>query len=159
MDKAFRDLDKKSDAVITAVSNVVEQVAKDIELKASQDAPAYPPQIPELKLNIGQRIEAKPTEFIRGKAVAFEIFVRTNPDDELTFFDGYMEFNTGLQASQLLSGPNYSEEIKALAIKYLGKKMPYTGTLRGKPYFYPNVFRFTANFQQDIKKAIKNNIK
>jgi hypothetical protein len=159
LDKVLKDLESKNQDVLDAVGDVLEQVAKDIEINASQDAPAFVPQIPEIDLNIGARIEAKPTEFIKGTAVTWDVFVKTDPDNELTFFDGYMEFNTGLEAAELLSNPNYSPEIKALAEKYLGKIRPRTGTLRGKPYFFPNVFRFTANLEEKLTKAINDNIK
>jgi hypothetical protein len=156
LDKVLKDLENKNQDVLDAVGDVLEQVAKDIEINASQDAPAFVPQIPELSLNIGQRIKSKPTEFIKGTAVTWEIFVNTDPDDRMSDFDGYMEFNTGLQAAELLSNPNYTTEIKELAIKYFktGK-----GTLRGKPYFFPNVFRFTANLEEKLNKAINDNIK
>jgi hypothetical protein len=67
-----------------------------------------------------------------------------------------MEFNTGIQAAQLLSRSGYTDDIRALAMKYFkdGK-----GTLRGKPYFFPNVFRFTADLEKRIEKAISDAIK
>lgn len=156
LEKALKDLDKKGDDVIKAVADVLEDVAKKIEINASSDAPAFVPQIPELPLNIGSRIRSEPVKTLNGEVIAWEVFVNTDYTDPLADFDGYMEFNTGLQASQLLSNPNYTPEIKALAYEYYktGK-----GTLRGNPYFYPNVFRYTANFEKDIEEAIKKAIK
>lgn len=155
LDKALKDLDKKGQDVISAVAEVLEQAAKKIETQAATDAPGFVPQIPELSLNIGARIRALPLEIKSGEVLAWDVFVDTNYKDPLADFDGYMEFNTGLQAAELLSNPNYSPEIRALAEKYLGKIRPKTGTLRGKPYFYPNVFRYTANIEKDIEEAIK----
>lgn len=152
LDKALKDLDKKGQDVISAVAGELEQVAKMIEKRAAEDAPGFVPQIPELSLNIKARIRALPLEIKSGEVLAWDVFVKTDYTDPLADFDGYMEFNTGLQASQLLSNPNYTDEIRDLAYEYFktGK-----GTLKGKPYFYPNVFRYTANIEKDIEEAIK----
>lgn len=155
LDEAIKALSQKGKDAIVTIADVLEDTAKKIEINAIQDAPSYVPQMPELKLNINQRIRSEPRAFFQGEAIAWEIFVITNPDNRLDDFDGYMEFNTGLQAAQLLSRPDYTPEIKALAMKYFkdGK-----GTLSGKPYFFPNVFRFTAGLKEKIEKAISDAI-
>jgi len=156
LDQAIKMLSQKGTDAIVAIADELEDTAKKIEINAAQDAPSYVPEMPELKLNINQRIRSEPTAFVKGEAIAWEIFVMTNPDNRMDDFDGYMEFNTGLQAAQLLSRPGYTNEIKSLAMKYFkdGK-----GTLRGKPYFFPNVFRFTADLEKRIEKAISDAIK
>jgi hypothetical protein len=156
LDEAIKALSQKGTEAIIAIADVLEDTAKKIEINAIQDAPSYVPQMPELKLNINQRVRSEPVAFFQGEAISWEIFVLTNPDNRLDDFDGYMEFNTGLEAAQLLSRPDYTSEIKALAMKYFkdGK-----GTLSGKPYFFPNVFRFTANLKEKIEKAISDAIR
>jgi hypothetical protein len=159
LDQAIKALSEKGTKAIIAIADELEQTAKDIEINAAQDAPPYivgMPQVPETKLNINQRIRSEPVAFFQGEAISWEIFVLTNPDNRLDDFDGYMEFNTGLQAAELLAKPQYTDEIRKLAMKYFkdGK-----GTLSGKPYFFPNVFRFTANLKEKIEKAINNAIK
>jgi hypothetical protein len=156
LDQAIKALSDKGTKAIVAIADELEDTAKKIEINAIQDAPSYVPQMPELKLNINQRIRSEPTAFFQGEAIAWEIFVITNPDNRLDDFDGYMEFNTGLEAEQLLSRPDYTAEIKMLAMKYFknGK-----GTLSGKPYFFPNVFRFTAGLKEKIEKSISDAIR
>jgi hypothetical protein len=156
LDQAIKELSKKGTNAIVAIADQLEQTAKSIEINAAQDAPPYVPQMPEIRLNINQRIRSEPTAFFQGEAIVWEIFVNTNPDNRLDDFDGYMEFNTGLEAAQLLAGSNYTPEIRAVAMKYFKDG---EGTLRGKPYFYPNVFRFTSGLEERIKKAIADAIK
>jgi len=155
LDEAIKALSAKGTKAVQAIADELEDTAKKIEINAAQDAPSYVPQMPDLKLNINQRIRSEPKKFFKGEAISWEIFVQTNPDNRLDDFDGYMEFNTGLSAAQLLSRPGYTDEIRKAAMKYFkdGK-----GTLRGKPYFYPNVFRFTADLDKRIEKGIKDAI-
>jgi hypothetical protein len=155
LDEAIKALSAKGTKAVQAIADELEDTAKKIEINAAQDAPSYVPQMPDLKLNINQRVRSEPKKFFKGEAISWEIFVQTNPDNRLDDFDGYMEFNTGLSAAQLLSRPGYTDEIRKAAMKYFkdGK-----GTLRGKPYFYPNVFRFTADLEKRIEKGIKNAI-
>jgi hypothetical protein len=159
LDEAIKALSEKGTKAIVAISEELEQTAKDIEKYAAQDAPSYivgMPQTSETKLNINQRIRSEPRAFFQGEAISWEIFVQTNPNNRMDDFDGYMEFNTGLEAAQLLARPGYTDEIRKAAFLYwkTGK-----GTLKGKPYFYPNVFRFTANLKEKIEKRIKDAIK
>ena len=155
LDQAIKALSAKGTKAVQAIADELEDTAKKIEINAAQDAPSYVPQMPDLKLNINQRVRSEPKKFFKGEAISWEIFVQTNPDNRLDDFDGYMEFNTGLSAAQLLSRPGYTPEIREAAMKYFkdGK-----GTLQGKPYFYPNVFRFTADLDKRIEKRIKNAI-
>jgi hypothetical protein len=155
LDEAIKALSAKGTKAVQAIADELEDTAKKIEINAAQDAPSYVPQMPDLKLNINQRVRSEPKKFFKGEAISWEIFVQTNPDNRLDDFDGYMEFNTGLSAAQLLSRPGYTDEIRKAAMKYFkdGK-----GTLRGKPYFYPNVFRFTADLDKRIEKGIKDAI-
>jgi len=158
LDEAIKALSAKGTKAVQAIADELEDTAKKIEINAAQDAPSYivgMPQTSETKLNINQRIKAEPRAFFKGEAIVWEIFVQTNPDNRMDDFDGYMEFNTGLSAAQLLARPGYTDEIRKAAFLYWknGK-----GTLQGKPYFYPNVFRFTADLEKRIEKGIKNAI-
>jgi hypothetical protein len=155
LDEAIKALSAKGTKAVQAIAEELEQTAKDIEINAAQDAPSYVPQMPDLKLNINQRIRSEPRAFFKGEAIVWEIFVQTNPDNRMDDFDGYMEFNTGLEAAQLLAKPGYTDEIRKAAFLYWKNGR---GTLRGKPYFYPNVFRFTADLEERIEKRIKDAI-
>ena len=155
LDQAIKALSAKGTKAVQAIADELEDTAKKIEINAAQDAPSYVPQMPDLKLNINQRVRSEPKKFFKGEAISWEIFVQTNPDNRMDDFDGYMEFNTGLSAAQLLAQPKYTPEIRDAAMKYFkdGK-----GTLQGRPYFYPNVFRFTADLEKRIEKGIKDAI-
>jgi hypothetical protein len=155
LDQTIKALSAKGTKAVQAIADELEDTAKKIEINAAQDAPSYVPQMPDLKLNINQRVRSEPKKFFKGEAISWEIFVQTNPDNRMDDFDGYMEFNTGLSAAQLLARPGYTDEIRKAAMKYFkdGK-----GRLRGKPYFYPNVFRFTADLEKRIEKGIKDAI-
>jgi hypothetical protein len=155
LDQAIRALSAKGTKAVQAIAEELEQTAKDIEKNAAQDAPSYVPQMPDLKLNINQRVRSEPRSFFKGEAIVWEIFVETNPNNRMDDFDGYMEFNTGLEAAQLLAKPGYTDEIRKAAFLYWKNGR---GTLQGKPYFYPNVFRFTADLEKRIEKGIKNAI-
>jgi hypothetical protein len=155
IDQAIKALSAKGTKAVQAIADELEQTAKDIEINAAQDAPSYVPQMPDLKLNINQRIRSEPRAFFKGEAISWEIFVQTNPDNRLDDFDGYMEFNTGLEAAQLLAKPGYTDEIRKAAFLYWKNGR---GTLQGKPYFYPNVFRLTADLEERIEKRIKDAI-
>jgi hypothetical protein len=155
LDQAIKALSAKGTKAVQAIADELEDTAKKIEINAAQDAPSYVPQMPDLKLNINQRIRSEPKKFFKGEAISWEIFVQTNPDNRMDDFDGYMEFNTGLEAAQLLAKPGYTDEIRKAAFLYWKNGR---GTLRGKPYFYPNVFRFTADLEERIEKRIKDAI-
>jgi hypothetical protein len=155
LDQAIKALSAKGTKAVQAIADELEDTAKKIESNAAQDAPSYVPQMPDLKLNINQRVRSEPKKFFKGEAISWEIFVQTNPDNRLDDFDGYMEFNTGLSAALFLSRRGLTHDIRGSGMKYFkdGK-----GTLQGKPYFYPNVFRFTADLDKRIEKGIKNAI-
>lgn len=71
-------------------------------------------------------------------------------------WEAWMEFGTGLSAQQILSGAQYTPEIKAQARNFYrnGK-----GRIIGQPYLFPAFFRNTANLVQEIEKEINDNIK
>jgi hypothetical protein len=66
----------------------------------------------------------------------------------------YFEFGTGLSAREILAP--YPQWIKDIAWKFFvtGK-----GTLKGKPYLYPNVLKGIPVFQRELKTLIDKDVK
>jgi hypothetical protein len=67
-----------------------------------------------------------------------------------------MEFGTGLSARDILSNPQYSQEVRDIARRFYrnGK-----GRIIGKPYLMPAFYRNTANLVDDMVKEINDAIK
>jgi hypothetical protein len=110
LDQTIKALSAKGTKAVQAIADELEDTAKKIEINAAQDAPSYVPQMPDLKLNINQRVRSEPKKFFKGEAISWEIFVQTNPDNRMDDFDGYMEFNTG-QAYVLITDQSDTEVI------------------------------------------------
>ena len=66
----------------------------------------------------------------------------------------YFEFGTGLSAGQILAP--YPQWIKDIAWKFF---VTGQGTLKGKPYLYPNVLKGIPVFQRELKTLIDKDVK
>lgn len=68
----------------------------------------------------------------------------------------YLEFGTGLSAGEILAP--YPQWIKDISWKFF---VTGQGTLKGKPYLYPNVLKGIPVFQKELKtltdKEVKDN--
>ncbi len=152
LDKALSDLDKKRDDIIEAVKDVLAETATNIEIEATRNSPkSY--QIGDATINlsfIGQKIDKK----------AFEngLFWNVGLDVPSTGeqWEAWMEFGTGLSAREILSNPEYSQEVRTIARTFYrnGK-----GRIVGVPYLMPAFYRNTDNLVTDmvdeINKALK----
>lgn len=152
LDKALAELDKKGDAVIEAVKLKLSDVATDIELEATRNAPSSY-QIGGVSINLSfirQKIEKITIENGLGFNVGLDV---PSSGDQ---WEAWMEFGTGLSAQQILGGGQYTNEIRAQAeyFKRNGK-----GRIIGKPYLYPAFFRNTANLVSEIEEEINKKIK
>lgn len=152
LDKALADFGKKRDAIVDAVKDSLANTATNIEFEATLNAPnSY--QIGDASINlsfISQKINKKSGN--NGLSWNVGLDVPTSGEQ----WEAWMEFGTGLSAEQILGRAGYTSEIKAQANNFFrnGK-----GRIIGDPYFYPAVFRNTANLVDDmvdeINKAIK----
>ena len=139
LDKAVRDLAKKGKEYDDEVKAFLADTATAIELRAIQNAPS---QISGQALNIKQRIDKVP----ENSGLTWKVGVQGTQD-----FDAYLEFGTGIHAKQLLSGSQYSPEIKALAMTFYKNGM---GTLPARPYLFPAWFQYTANMVENLKNEL-----
>jgi hypothetical protein len=67
-----------------------------------------------------------------------------------------MEFGTGLSAREILSNPQYSQEVRTIARTYYrnGK-----GRIIGQPYLMPAFYRNSANLVNDMVDEINKVLK
>jgi hypothetical protein len=149
LDQAIADLDKKNDAIVGAVKNVLANTSTDIEIEAKRNAPkSY--QIGDATINLSfiqQKIDKK--VFNNGLFWQIGLSVPTTGEQ----WEAWMEFGTGLSASQILSNPQYSQEVRNIARTYFrnGK-----GRIIGQPYLMPAFFRNTDNLVTDMVNEINN---
>jgi len=152
LDKALADLDKKGEAIVNAVKNTLASTATDIEFQASINAPtSY--QIGDATINLSfiqQKINKK--VFDNGLYWNIGLDVPSNGEQ----WEAWMEFGTGLSARDILSNPQYSQEVRDIARRFYrnGK-----GRIIGKPYLMPAFYRNTANLVDDMVKEINDAIK
>lgn len=152
IDKTLKDLDKQEEIVIDAVKDVLAKAATDIEFEATLNAPtSY--QIGDISINlsfISQKINKK----VSNNGLFWNVGLDVPSTGEQ--WEAWMEFGTGLSAEQILGRAGYSSEIKAQANNFFrnGK-----GRIIGDPYFYPAVFRNTANLIDEIEKEINKDLK
>ena len=152
LEKALADFRKKEDRIIDAVKDTLQSTATGIEFEATLNAPtSY--QIGDASINlsfIAQKINKK----VSNNGLSWNVGLDVPTSGEQ--WEAWMEFGTGLSAEQILGRAGYTAEIRAQADNFFrnGK-----GRIIGDPYFYPAVFRNTANLVDDmvdeINKALK----
>lgn len=155
LDKALADLDKKSDAVVQAVKDVLEDTAKSIELDASINATRSIQIVRDqfasnVDLNFNQRIDT----VVGDNGLTYKTGV--NIADNQFEIEAWTEFGTGLSAREILGKPEYTPEIRAIARTFFRNGQ---GTLVGVPYLFPAFFKNTANLVKDIEEEIAKDIK
>jgi len=139
LDSAIKALRKKGDLAERAILDELEDTATNIELTAINLAPS---SISGMPLNIKQRID----KVVYNKGFTWKVGVQGTNE-----FDAYTEFGTGLSAREILSRPDYTPEIRALAMTFYKNG---EGTLRGKPYMFPAYFQHTAQLVQRLKDEV-----
>lgn len=146
LDAALKDLDKKSDAVIKAVKDVLANTATDIEIDAKRNAPTIWGGEP---LNIIQRIDKKPDN----AGLNWRVGVQSG--DPVFEIEAWLEFGTGLSAREILSNPQYTQEVRDIARRFYRNGR---GRIIGQPYLMPAFFRNTANLVTDIENEINKDL-
>lgn len=147
LEQALKDLDKKGDQVIAAVKERLADAATEIEVKAIQRAPStWAGQ----SLNIKQRID----KVVENSGLTWKVGVQSG--DPVFEIEAWMEFGTGLSAREILSRPNYTSEIRAIAKNFYRNGQ---GRIIGRPYLFPSYFEATANLVKDIEAEINKDIK
>ena len=146
LDAALKDLDKQSDIVIEAVKDILASTATDIEIEAIRNAPSVWEGQP---LNIKQRID----KVVEEGGLNWRVGVQSG--DPVFEIEAWLEFGTGLSAREILSNPQYTQEVRDIARRFYrnGK-----GRIIGQPYLMPAFFRNTANLVTDIENEINKDL-
>jgi hypothetical protein len=97
------------------------------------------------RLNIIQRIDKIPSN----GGLKWEVGIQAK---DFNVFDIYIEFGTGSSAESILSGSEYTPEIRALAFKYF---INGDGTIRGVPYLFPAFFQESPKLIENLRKELK----
>ena len=114
------------------VKNAIADTAVAIELEATRKAPNF--------VSIEKRFFEK----------GFKSEVGVKGSNKMA---AYFEFGTGLSAVSILAP--YPQYVKDIAMEfYINGK----GTLKGKPYFYPAVFRNEVILQKELKTISDENV-
>jgi hypothetical protein len=141
LDEAIRDIRKKGKQAERAVIEQLENTASLIEFGAKNDAPFGQ------GLSIKQRIDKVGSE----GGLKWIVGVQGTLD-----IDAYYEFGTGLSAKEILANPDYTQEMRDLAYTFFKTG---DGTLRGRPYLFPNYIKYTANLVEEIRNEINKAVK
>lgn len=151
-DKALADLDKKGDAIVEAVKDTLASTATDIEIEATRNAPSSY-QIGNASINLNF-IRQKINKQFSDNGLTWNIGLDVPSNGEQ--WEAWMEFGTGLSARDILSNPQYSQEVRDIARRFYrnGK-----GRIIGEPYLMPAFYRNTANLVNDMVKEINDAIK
>ena len=147
LDAALKELNKKEQIVIDAVKDILASTATDIELEAIRNAPSVWEGQP---LNIKQRID----KVVEEGGLNWRVGVQSG--DPVFEIEAWLEFGTGLSAREILSNPQYTQEVRDIARRFYrnGK-----GRIIGQPYLMPAFFRNTANLVTDIENEINKDLK
>ena len=133
------NLKRYSENTLKEIKSLVADITTQIELDATRDAP----------------MSSGGTKFIsidkRFSDNGYTGEVGVMGENDLA---AYFEFGTGLSAGQILAP--YPQWIKDIAWKFF---VTGQGTLKGKPYLYPNVLKGIPVFQRELKQLVDKDIK
>ena len=146
LDAALKDLDKQEQIVIDAVKDALANAATDIEIEAIRNAPS---QWNGQPLNIKQRIDKVADD----NGLSWRVGVQSG--DSVFEIEAWLEFGTGLSAREILSNPQYTQEVRDIARRFYRNGQ---GRIIGQPYLMPAFFRNTANLVQEIENEINKDL-
>ena len=152
LDKAISDLDRKNQAIVDAVKDTLSSSATAIEIEATRNAPSSY-QIGDASINLSF-IKQKINKKVSNNGLYWNVGLDVPSSGEQ--WEAWMEFGTGLSAREILSNPQYSQEVRTIARTYYRNGQ---GRIIGQPYLMPAFYRNTANLVSDmvdeINKALK----
>jgi len=146
LDAVLKDLDKQEQVVIDAVKDALASAATDIEIEAIRNAPSSWQGRP---LNIKQRID----KVAEDNGLSWRVGVQSG--DPVFEIEAWLEFGTGLSAREILSNPQYTQEVRDIARRFYRNGQ---GRIIGQPYLMPAFFRNTANLVQEIENEINKDL-
>lgn len=147
LDAALKDLDKQENIVIEAVKDILANTATDIEIEAKRNAPSSWEGLP---LNIKQRIDKVADD----NGLSWRVGIQSG--DPVFEIEAWLEFGTGLSAREILSNPQYTQEVRDIARRFYRNGQ---GRIIGQPYLMPAFFRNTANLVAEIEAEINKDLK
>ena len=152
LDKAISDLDRKNKAIVDAVKDTLSISATAIEVEATRNAPSSY-QIGDASINLSF-IKQKINKKVSNNGLYWNVGLDVPSSGEQ--WEAWMEFGTGLSAREILSNPQYSQEVRTIAKTFYRNGQ---GRIIGQPYLMPAFYRNTANLVTDmvdeINKALK----
>lgn len=152
LDMAIANLDRKNQAIVDAVKDTLLSSATAIEIEATRNAPSSY-QIGDASINLSF-IKQKINKKVSNNGLYWNVGLDVPSSGEQ--WEAWMEFGTGLSAREILSNPQYSQEVRTIAKTYYRNGQ---GRIIGKPYLMPAFYRNTANLVTDmvdeINKALK----
>ena len=146
-DQALAYVKKKETAMVEAVKDVLANTATDVEKQAIASAPTQWEGFP---LNIKQKIDKKSSN----NGLLWQVGVDVPTTGEQ--WEAWMEFGTGLSAREILSNPQYSQEVRTIARTYYRNGQ---GRIIGQPYLMPAFYRNTANLVSEMINEINKVLK
>ena len=152
LDEALANLNRKNQAIVDAVKDTLAMSATSIEIEATRNAPSSY-QIGDASINLSF-IKQKINKKVSNNGLFWQVGLDVPTTGEQ--WEAWMEFGTGLSAREILSNPQYSQEVRTIARTYYRNGQ---GRIIGQPYLMPAFYRNTANLVTDmvdeINKALK----
>jgi hypothetical protein len=152
LDEALANLNRKNQAIVDAVKDTLAMSATSIEIEATRNAPSSY-QIGDASINLSF-IKQKINKKVSNNGLFWQVGLEVPTTGEQ--WEAWMEFGTGLSAREILSNPQYSQEVRTIARTYYRNGQ---GRIIGQPYLMPAFYRNTANLVNDmvdeINKALK----
>jgi len=143
LDSAIKALRKKGKDAERAILDELEDTATNIELTAINNVVR---QFDPSDFSIAGRVD----KVFLNKGFSIKVGINVG-----SLFDGWYEYGTGADyLRRVASDPRYTPEIQAQAKLFIGRIAPGTGTLAGRPYFYPAYFQHTAQLVQRLKDEV-----
>ena len=137
------DLNGYRDEVIAKTKQFIQQLIFQTNEEATRDAPSF--------ISIGNKFEDKG---LTGKVgVIGKQSVPKNQSDPANLA-AYVEFGTGLSASQILAP--YPQWVKDIAYEYY---VSGEGTLIGKPYLFNKFLKNLETFERDLNNLLEKEFK
>jgi hypothetical protein len=143
LDKLLRKIQRFESDGRRVIVDELDITATSIQQEAKRRAPAYLTSTGDQRLNISQRIDKYP----ENNGLTWKVGIQGTQD-----LDAYIEFGTGSSAESILSGPQYTPEIRALAFTFYKTG---DGTLRGVPYLFPAFFQESPKLIENLRKELK----
>lgn len=141
------NLHRYSKDTLKEIKSLVADITTQIELDATRDAPRF-------------------TDTGTGSKTEGDLFINIDKKFTDNGYTGevgvmgennmaaYLEFGTGLSAGEILAP--YPQWIKDIAWEFF---VTGRGTLKGKPYLYPNVLKGIPVFERELKTVIDKDVK